>query len=75
MRRDPIGKLGESLNDVSDFDLGVAVIEEAIGRVGLQGHEIDEVIMTHGFRTGNLPPVVEGISSRTGKNTPARVQV
>ena len=56
MRRDPIGKLGESLKNVSDFDLGVVVIEEAIRRAGLQGHEIDEVIMAHGFRTGDLPP-------------------
>jgi acetyl-CoA C-acetyltransferase len=51
----PIGRFGGALKEVSDWDLGTIVIAEAIKRAGLKGDEIDEVIMAHGFRTGDLP--------------------
>ena len=51
----PIGRFGGALKDVSDWDLGTMVIVEAMKRAGLRGDEIDEVIMAHGFRTGDLP--------------------
>jgi acetyl-CoA C-acetyltransferase len=51
----PIGKFGGTLKDVSDWDLGTIAIAEAVKRAGLRGDEIDEVIMAHGFRTGDLP--------------------
>jgi acetyl-CoA C-acetyltransferase len=51
----PIGRFGGALREVSDWDLGTIVIAEAIKRAGLRGDEIDEVIMAHGFRTGDLP--------------------
>jgi len=51
----PIGKFGGALKDVSDWDLGTVVITEAVKRAGVQGDDIDEVIMAHGFRTGDLP--------------------
>lgn len=51
----PIGKFGGALKEVSDWDLGTIVISEALKRAGLKGDEIDEVIMAHGFRTGDLP--------------------
>jgi acetyl-CoA C-acetyltransferase len=51
----PIGKFGGSLREVSDWDLGTIVIAEALKRAGLKGDEIDEVIMAHGFKTGDLP--------------------
>ena len=50
-----IGKFGGSLREVSDWDLGTIVISEAMKRAGLKGDEIDEVIIAHGFRTGDLP--------------------
>ena len=53
--RIPIGRFGGSLRDVSDWDLGTIVIAEALKRAGLKGEEIDEVIMAHGFRSGDLP--------------------
>lgn len=52
----PIGKFGGALKEVSDWDLGALAIREAIKRTGLKGDQIDEVIMAHGFRTGDLPP-------------------
>jgi acetyl-CoA C-acetyltransferase len=51
----PIGRFGGTLKEVSDWDLGAIAITEAIKRAGLRGNEIDEVIMAHGFRTGDLP--------------------
>lgn len=51
----PIGRFGGALKEVSDWDLGTIVIAEAMKRAGLRGDEIDEVIMAHGFRTGDLP--------------------
>jgi acetyl-CoA C-acetyltransferase len=53
--RVPIGRFGGSLREVSDWDLGTIVIAEALKRAGLKGDEVDEVIMAHGFRTGDLP--------------------
>jgi acetyl-CoA C-acetyltransferase len=51
----PIGRFGGALREVSDWDLGTIAIAEALKRGGLRGDEIDEVIMAHGFRTGDLP--------------------
>ena len=51
----PIGKFGGSLREVSDWDMGTIVIAEAMKRAGLKGGDVDEVIMAHGFRTGDLP--------------------
>jgi len=51
----PIGRFGGALREVSDWDLGTIAIAEALKRAGLRGDEIDEVIMAHGFRTGDLP--------------------
>jgi acetyl-CoA C-acetyltransferase len=53
--RIPIGKFGGTLKEVSDWDMGTIVIKEAMKRAGLKGDEIEEVIMAHGFRTGDLP--------------------
>jgi acetyl-CoA C-acetyltransferase len=51
----PIGRFGGALKEVSDWDLGTIVIAEALKRAGLRGNEVDEVIMAHGFKTGDLP--------------------
>lgn len=51
----PIGRFGGALKEVSDWDLGTIPIAEILKRAGLKGDEIDEVIMAHGFRTGDLP--------------------
>jgi len=51
----PIGRFGGALREVSDWDLGTITIAEAMKRASLRGDEIDEVIMAHGFRSGDLP--------------------
>lgn len=57
--RTPIGKFGKSLIGVSAPKLGALVIEEALGRAGVKGDAVDEVIM------GNV------VSAGLGQN-PAR---
>jgi len=51
----PIGKFGGALKEMNDWDLGAIILSEVMKRAGLKGNEIDEVIMAHGFRTGDLP--------------------
>ena len=53
--RTAIGRFGGTLKDVSDSDLGALIIGEAIKRAGVDPSEIDETIMAHGYRTGELP--------------------
>ncbi len=43
--RTAIGKFGGSLKDIPAYDLGAAVIKEAVDRAGLKPEQIDEVIM------------------------------
>ena len=53
--RTAIGRFGGTLKDVSDSDLGALVIGEAVKRAGIDPAEVNEVIMAHGYRTGELP--------------------
>lgn len=43
--RTPFGKFGGALKDLQAVDLGAAVIKEALQRAGLDGDQVDEVIM------------------------------
>jgi acetyl-CoA C-acetyltransferase len=53
--RTAIGRFGGSLKDVSDMDLGALVIREAVKRAGITGDQVEEVIFSNGYRTGELP--------------------
>lgn len=43
--RTPFGKLGGQLSSMSAMELGAAVIREVVHRTGLEGDQIDQVIM------------------------------
>lgn len=43
--RTPFGKFGGALKDLQAVDLGALVIKEAVERAGIEGDQIDEVIM------------------------------
>ena len=45
--RTPIGRIGGSLKDVSDKEMGSLVVRELMRRAGLPPEEIDHVIMGH----------------------------
>jgi len=53
--RTAVGRFGGTLKDVGDTQLGALVIGEAVKRAGIEPREVDEVIMAHGYRTGELP--------------------
>lgn len=43
--RTPFGKFGGALKDLQTVDLGAVVIKEAVERAGIEGDQVDEVIM------------------------------
>ena len=53
--RTAIGRFGGTLKDVGDTELGALVIGEAVKRAGIEPSDVDETIMAHGYRTGELP--------------------
>ncbi len=50
--RTAVGTFGGCLKEVSAIELGVRVIKEVIGRTGLKGDQIDEVIMGDVLQSG-----------------------
>src|SRR5919106_659979 len=50
--RTPIGRFGGGFRDFKAVDLGGAAIREALTRAGLQGDQIDYVIMGHVIQAG-----------------------
>jgi acetyl-CoA C-acetyltransferase len=49
------GKFKGSLADFSAVDLGAAVVKEAVDRAGINGPQVDEVIMGSGWQAGVGP--------------------
>lgn len=45
--RTPIGRIGGGLRDVSEKELGRLVVRELLGRSGLAGQQLDQVILGH----------------------------
>src|SRR3954469_3935381 len=50
--RTPFGRLGGGLKDYAATELGAIVIREALGRAGLEGHEVEYVIMGQVLQAG-----------------------
>ena len=48
--RTPIGRIGGSLRDISEKELGRLVVEDLLKRFGLTGGEIDHLILGHESR-------------------------
>lgn len=53
--RTPVGRFGGTLKDVTDRALASLVIKEAIARAGVQPAEVEEVVFSQQYRTGELP--------------------
>ena len=51
--RTAIGKFGGALKDIEAVDLGAIVVREALLRAGLDGAQVDEVILGNVFQAGN----------------------
>ena len=56
--RTPVGRFGGTLKAVTDQDLGVLVIKEAVKRAGIEPAQVEEVCLAQQYRTGALPPNV-----------------
>ena len=50
--RTPIGRFGGGFRDVAAVDLGAAAIREALRRAGVQGDQVDYVIMGQVIQAG-----------------------
>ncbi len=64
--RTPIGKFGGCLSSFSAADLGVVAVKEALQRSGIEGRDVDEVIIGHARQAGNGPNLARQISYRSG---------
>lgn len=53
--RSAVGRFGGTLTKVTDRQLGAALIAEALKRAGVNGDQIDEVIFSQQYRTGEMP--------------------
>ena len=55
--RTAVGNFGGTLRDVSAADLASAVIKEALDRSGLDPAKVDDVILGHGYPSGENPAI------------------
>lgn len=53
--RSAVGRFGGTLTKVTDRQLGAALIAEALKRAGINGDQVDEVIFSQQYRTGEMP--------------------
>jgi acetyl-CoA C-acetyltransferase len=54
--RTAIGRLGGSLSPVSDRALAGLVVKETMARAGVEPGQVQELIFSQQYRTGDLPP-------------------
>ena len=64
--RTAMGKFGGTLKDIPAYDLGAASIREALRRSGLNGDQVDEVILGNCRQAGNGPNPARTASVRGG---------
>ena len=54
--RTAVGRFGGTLRAVTDRMLGALVIREAIARAGIHPGQVEELVFSQQYRTGELPP-------------------
>ncbi|MGQ4809577.1 Acetyl-CoA acetyltransferase [Candidatus Entotheonellaceae bacterium PAL068K] len=55
--RTAVGRFGGSLKDISAAELGTTVIKAILDRTGLEPAKIDDVILGHGYASGEEPSI------------------
>jgi acetyl-CoA C-acetyltransferase len=55
--RTAVGNFGGALKDISAAELGSTVIKAILARTGLDPHAIDDVILGHGYASGEEPAI------------------
>ncbi|MBM3327194.1 MAG: thiolase family protein [Calditrichaeota bacterium] len=53
--RTPMGSFGGSLKDIAAYDLGAVAVKAALQRAGLEGRQVDDVILGSCRQAGNGP--------------------
>ena len=64
--RTPIGKFLGSFSDVPTVDLGIAAVQEALRRAGIEPSAVEELIFGHARQAGNGPNTARQVSYRSG---------
>ncbi len=55
--RTPVGGFGGSMRGVSAAELASIVIQESLNRAGLEADKVDDVILGHGYPSGENPAI------------------
>ncbi|SMH42508.1 acetyl-CoA C-acetyltransferase [Rathayibacter oskolensis] len=55
--RTPIGRLGGALRTVAPSELAATVLRALVERTGLDGGDVDDVILGQGYPTAEAPPI------------------
>ena len=64
--RTAVGNFGGTLRDISAADLASVVIKEALGRTQLDPARVDDVILGHGYPSGENPAIGRLASLKAG---------
>ncbi|MFH1937640.1 MAG: thiolase family protein [Bacteroidota bacterium] len=64
--RTAMGRFGGSLKDIPSYDLGAAVVKDALRRASLTGDQVDDVILGSCRQAGNGPNPARTASVRGG---------
>ena len=64
--RTAVGNFGGALRDVPAVDLGTLVIKELLERSGLDPAKVDDVILGHGYPSGENPAIGRLVSLKAG---------
>ena len=64
--RTAVGNFGGGMRDVSAAELGSIVIQEALSRAGLDAEKVDDVILGHGYPSGENPAIGRLVSLKAG---------
>jgi acetyl-CoA C-acetyltransferase len=64
--RTPIGRFGGALQSLTAADLGTAAAKAALGRAGISGERIDQVVFGHARQAGGGPNTARQIAYRSG---------
>ena len=62
--RTAVGNFGGGMRDISAAELGSIVVKESLSRAGLDAEKVDDVILGHGYPSGENPAIGRLVSSR-----------
>ena len=64
--RTAVGNFGGGMRDISAAELGSIVIKESLSRAGLDAEKVDDVILGHGYPSGENPAIGRLVSLKAG---------